>query len=425
MIDSKDILSLLSIPSDNILNVSIISDTNDISYVDIELKDIRTNCPFCFSKKIGIKDYYDKHIKNSIIRHHKLIVNVHVRRYVCKKCKRTFKQSFYLSEDHESISYKTKEIAKTMLLDRISMEYIAKELSISKQTVINILDDMPNPSRLVLPNVICIDEFHFSNANTKAGKYPCVISNPFTSDIIDIVESRKKAYLLDYFSKISIQERKNVKYFISDMNDGYRSIHHIFFNQSIHIVDHFHVIKLFTEAIQITRTKIMKTFTKDTKEYKYLKRNWKLFLMNKNKLNELIYVDSNNGTVNKTIDSINMVLKAYPDLNEIYQAKDEFVQAMLHLHGVDETTEYLEFFINKFSRSLLKELNNIAKTFINWKKEIINAYSKNEYGIVLTNAIAESNNNYIQTLINVGYGYSNFNRLRKRILYISSNRKGG
>lgn len=54
MIDSKDILTLLSIPSENISNVSIISDTKDISYIDIELKDIRTNCPFCFSDKIGI-----------------------------------------------------------------------------------------------------------------------------------------------------------------------------------------------------------------------------------------------------------------------------------------------------------------------------------------------------------------------------------
>lgn len=35
-----------------------------------------------------------------------------------------------------------------------------------------------------------------------------------------------------------------------------------------------------------------------------------------------------------------------------------------------------------------------------------------------------SNNNYIQKLINIGYGYTNFPRLRKRILYMSSNRKG-
>ena len=42
--------------------------------------------------------------------------------------------------------------------------------------------------------------------------------------------------------------------------------------------------------------------------------------------------------------------------------------------------------------------------------------------ISFCNAMAESNNNYIQTLINIGYGYTNFNRLRKRILYMSSNK---
>ena len=56
-------------------------------------------------------------------------------------------------------------------------------------------------------------------------------------------------------------------------------------------------------------------------------------------------------------------------------------------------------------------------------EEIINSYSKNTFGVVLTNAMAESNNNYIQTLINIGYGYSNFKRLRKRLLYMSSYKK--
>ena len=84
----------------------------------------------------------------------------------------------------------------------------------------------------------------------------------------------------------------------------------------------------------------------------------------------------------------------------------------------------VDFFIQNYSSSNIKELNNIGNTFKNWYYEIINAYSKNSYGIVLSNAIAESNNNYIQKLINIGYGYSNFSRLIKRILYMSSNRKG-
>ena len=129
------------------------------------------------------------------------------------------KQKFNFYDDKQSISKTTKHLVQSMLMDRVSMKYIAKELNIDKKTVINILDEMPDPNRLPLPSVICLDEFHFSNANSKAGKYPCVISNPFNTELIDIIESRRKAYLLEYFQKISFKERSNVKYYISDMNE--------------------------------------------------------------------------------------------------------------------------------------------------------------------------------------------------------------
>ena len=198
MIDSKDILTLLSIPCEDISNVEIVSDTSEITFVDIELKDNRSSCPFCFQNNVAIKDYYNVKIKNSIIRKNKLYVTIRMRRYKCKYCNKTFKQEFKFYEDKNSISLTVKRIVQNMLMDRISMEYIAKELDISKQTVINILDELPEPKRLILPNVICLDEFHFSNANHKAGKYPCVISNPFNTQLIDIIESRRKDYLIDY-----------------------------------------------------------------------------------------------------------------------------------------------------------------------------------------------------------------------------------
>ena len=422
MIDSKDILTLLSIPCEEVSNVEIISDTAEITFVDIELKDKRPFCPFCFSNKICIKDYYYTNIKNSVIRQHKLYVKIKVRRYKCKCCNKSFKQKFDFYEDNHSISNQTIKLIQNMLMDRVSMEYIAKELNVSKPTVINILDDLPDPHRLKLPSVICLDEFHFSNSNTKAGKYPCVISNPFNTELIDIVESRRKNYLVDYFSNISFKERNNVKYFISDMNETYRSIRKMFFRNAIHIVDHFHVIKLFTDAIQKVRINIMKKQESDSKEYQYLKKYWKLFLKNRFDLKDSKYVKR--GITYYTLDSIDMVLKKYPDLFFVYWAKEEFSNKMLKLHEYDETKKAIDFFINQFSKSTIKELNNIAKTFINWYDEIINAYSKNTYGVVLTNAMAESNNNYIQTLINIGYGYTNFKRLRKRLLYMSCNKKG-
>lgn len=349
MIDSKDILLLLSIPSEDISSVYFIPDSEDISFIEIELKDSRPTCPFCHSSKINIKDYYTTKIKNSVIRNNKLIVKVRMRRYVCKTCKKTFKQPFSFYKDKHSISKKVEDIIKNMLMNRVTMEYIAKELNVSKKTIINILDDMPNPIRLPFKNVICLDEFHFSNANHKAGKYPCVISNPFNSEIIDIVESRRKDYLIDYFQRIQSSERYNVKYYISDMNDTYKFIHNAFFPNSVYIVDHFHIVKLFTDVIQSIRIKIMNEY--------------------------------------------------------------------------EETKELIDFFIQKFENSAVKEIRKISRTFKNWYHEIINAYSKNTYGVVLTNAMAESNNNYIQTMINISYGYTNFKRLRKRILYMSSYKK--
>lgn len=423
MIDSNDILTLLSIPSEDVLSSEIVKDTNDTTYIEIELKDNRPCCPFCFSNSIGIKDYYNVKINNNIIRKHKLFVEIRMRRYKCKSCCKTFKQPFSLYNKKSHISLRVKEIIQNMLLDPISMQYIAKETGVTRQTVINILDEMPDAQRLKLPSVLCIDEFHFSNANTKAGKYPSVISNPFKSEIIDIIESRRKPYLQRYFSSIPFKERKNVKYFISDMNETYRYVHDAFFYDSIHIVDHFHVVKLFTEAIQNVRVRIMKNQDKNTYAYKFLKKNWKLFLMNRYDLEKLTYVNNRTGVVHNYADKVYLVLKNYPELAEVYYAKDLFCYKTLKLKDYDETKKAIDFFINNFSKSTCVELTNIANTFSNWYEEIINAYSKNSFGVVLTNAIAESNNNYIQKLINISYGYTNFNRLRKRILYISSNRK--
>lgn len=423
MIDSKDILSLLSIPSEDVLTSEIIKDTDETTFVEIELKDKRPNCPFCFSNNVGIKDYYYVKVNNNIIKKHNLFVSIRMRRYKCKYSFKTFRQPFELYENKSHISSKVKEIIKEMLLEPVSMQYIAKEMGIDRKTVINILDDMPDAQRLKLPKVLCIDEFHFSNANTKAGKFPSVLSNPFKNEIVDIIESRRKPYLQRYFSSIPFKERNNVKYFISDMNDTYRYVHDVFFKNSIYIVDHFHIVKLFTEAIQTLRVRIMKTYDTDTNAYKFLKKNWKLFLMNRYDLDQLTYINERTGIVYNYADKVDMVLREYPELAEIYYAKDLFFNKMLKLHELDETKKMIDFFIHNFESSTVFELNKIAKTFSNWYIEIINAYSKNSYGVVLSNAIAESNNNYIQKIINIGYGYTNFSRLRKRILYMSSNRK--
>ena len=83
----------------------------------------------------------------------------------------------------------------------------------------------------------------------------------------------------------------------------------------------------------------------------------------------------------------------------------------------------INYYTEKLIKNNIEEMRAIGNTFRNWNIEIINGIIKNPYDKRLTNAMAESNNNYIQTLIDSSYGLPVFERMRKRILYINRNKQ--
>ena len=85
--------------------------------------------------------------------------------------------------------------------------------------------------------------------------------------------------------------------------------------------------------------------------------------------------------------------------------------------------EVINFYENKLLHSTIDEMAKIGKMLTNWKREIINGLTQNPYSIKISNAIAESTNNQIQTLIDICYGLPKFERMRKRVLYINRNQK--
>ena len=55
------------------------------------------------------------------------------------------------------------------LKEMVTFTYLARQYDISSNSVINIFDKIPRQPKLSLPEVLCVDEFHFSNRE-KAGK---------------------------------------------------------------------------------------------------------------------------------------------------------------------------------------------------------------------------------------------------------------
>lgn len=423
MFEAKDILSLLGIPGTKIKSLDTIEDGNEAT-IYIELEDIRGYCPKCGSTSIEIKDYYTVRINNSIIKHRNIKVEIRVRRYRCKKCGKSFKQKYDFTQKGDSISIAVKGQILEDLKERLTNTQIARDHNVSSMTVMRIFDKAVLPQLpLPLSEIICIDEFCYKHSNSKEGKYPAVITNPINGKIIDIIYSRRKSVLIDYFNKVKIPQRYNVKYFVSDMNETYRDIKRIFFKDAIHIADRFHVVKMFNEAITSIRTRIIKQEVYyDEKEYRYLKKNWKIFLKDRCELSKQKYVDKW-GVVSDPTINLDKCLMKYPDLFYAYWTKEEFRRDTKKLMYYGKAEETINFYEAKLLNSTIDEMVKIGKTFTNWKREIINGMTQNPYSIKISNAIAESTNNQIQTLIDICYGMPNFERMRKRVLYINRNQK--
>ena len=420
MFEANDILTLLGIPGNKIKSYTI-DTVNDVSVVYIELHDIRRPCPKCGSTDISIKDYYRVKINNSIIKHRQLLVELRVRRYKCLKCGKTFKQEYDFYENRDRISIALKGQILEDLKERNTFIQIARDHNVSPKTIRNIFDTfvLPQP-QLPLTEIICVDEFCYKHKG-KEDKYPFVITDPISTLILDIVKSRRKDVLIEYFNKVKVSQRYNVRYFVSDMNETYRIIKRIFFKNAIHIADRFHIVKAFNEAITSIRMRIIKQEVYQENEYNYLKKNWKIFLKDRHELSKKKYVDKWGIVTDPTV-ALDRCLAKYPDLYYAYWTKEEFRHDTSRLLYYKKAEEVINFYINKLSNSTIEEIRVVGKMLENWKFEAINGITQNPYSIKISNAIAESTNNQIQTLIDLCYGLPEFNAMRKRVLYINRNR---
>lgn len=413
MNEANDILTLLGLPSKKIKSY-MCEVCENCSTIYIELKDEKGYCPHCGSTAIEIKGYYKVRINNSLIKHKSMIVEINVRRYRCQKCNKSFKQKYEFYEAKNSISIPVKCAVLDDLKEVLTFAQVAKDHHLSINEVRLLFDKFVLPQfALSLTEIICIDEFCFRHNKVGLGKYPSVITDPLSGQIIDIVESRWKSVLIDYFNRVKVNQRYGVKYFVSDMNETYRDLKKIFFKTAIHIADKFHVIKAFNDAITIIRTRIIKQEVYQENEYRYLKKNWKIFLKDRQELAKIRVTDQH-GVVKDPTVALDLCLRKYPDLHAAYWNKEEFRRDTKQLLYYGKATSVIDFYISKLTNSTVAEKVKVGRTLQNWRIEIINGLTQNPYSMKISNAVAESTNNKIQTLINISYGLPDFLILRKK-----------
>ncbi len=444
----NDILALFNLESDDIEDISYANEA-ELAIIRILLRPDYPPCPDCGNPNVLIKGYELKKINHGILTDRKCILHYRARRYRCPVCGRTFYEHNPFVFSSMKISALTViNVLKDLKSQTETFSSVAKRYHISPTSAASIFDQHVQLPRLPLPELMSIDENYAFFHKGENSKYIFVMLDYRTGEAIDILPSRKLEFLKDYFLKIPKEERKNVKMIATDMYKEYRTLIHDIFPDSVHTVDHFHLIQELSRRTDAVRIRVMKSVPKyiadtsqQTDEYYLLKKfNWLIFkredvldtdkkplfdINRERRMNNKLQRMLNYYDIRKLIEAI------HPDLEAAWRLKDDVVD-FYDDNTLDTAEEALNELIQKFYRSGIPEMIQFGKTLRNWKQEIINSFTvvgvrhkvDKETGQVviselkLNTNISETKNSIIKTLKKSANGYACWHRFRNRCLYI-------
>ena len=287
------------------------------------------------------------------------------------------------------------------VIDKLKSEYsftsVAKSVNLSVSSVIRIFDIVAFPKPNKLPRVFAIDEF---KGNTGNIKYQCIVTDPASGRVLDILPERSQQYLIDYLKQWSLKSRKRVKYFVSDMWAQYADIASAFFKNATQVVDRYHFIRQIIWAFDNVRKRIQKVYGK---QYRLLfKHSKRLLIKRAEKLKDY------------EKERINSMMYISDELRSAYYLKESFYK-VLDAPNRATAKQLMSEWILSAQNSGIPEYLACSNTLVNWQKGILNSFD-----VPYSNGFTEGCNNKIKVLKRNAYGYRNFERFRKRILHMFS-----
>ncbi len=364
-------------------------------YIHVQMPRKAHTCPCCGKSTDKVHDYRKQYIKDIPAFGKLTYIVLNKRRYVCPSCKKRFYETVdFVPRKHQS----TKRL-NIYVIDKLSNEHsftsVARETNLSVSTVIRRFDMVGFIQPKTLPEVLAIDEF---KGNTGKEKYQCILTNPQTGEVLDILPERYSSYLSKYMRKYTREERKQVKYFISDMWNPYTNMATTYLPEAMQIIDKYLFIRQIIWAFEKVRKSEQKRYGK---ENRLLFKNSKRILTQRaSKLND------------DQKQRVNAILYISDALREAYILKELFYEVCDCSDRASAKT-MMENWIYSAQRSNLSVYYDCANTLLNWQKGILNSFE-----VPYTNGFTEGCNNKIKVLKRNAYGYRNFERFRKRILHM-------
>lgn len=413
MINISSLANFLSMNAQEIDDISSVTTENG-NFITVTLKKKECFCPNCHESHYELKEYYKRNIKHALFLNTPTTFLLKNRRYRCLECGKTFVENNNLAPKKSRVSYETiYTVLEAAREWNATWKNIGKQGHVSDETAINIFDRYVNPSRGKMPKVLSIDECYNKHQFNKP--YSCIFFNFLESKIIDVIEDRSKINIGRYLSKISREERLNVKYVVIDMWEPYLDVASIYFPDAIVAIDSFHVLKEMGSTLDKVRRRIMNGYQKGSEEY-YLLKKW----------NDLLYNDQKSygekmkikGLGNRWYNKYQLqqkMLAIHPDL-KIAQEFYILYKRQNQVTNIEGAEAMVDSFINQKDILKVKEFIPIIQMLINWKEYIVNSFHIID-GRRISNGPIEGFNSNFKKMMSVANGLYSFARFRNRLMY--------
>ena len=414
--DFDFITTLLNISADQIESLHVVSSKESVDYF-ISLKAEIPDCPYCGNKMISNGYGRIKPIKHPTLFDTKSVIRYKPHRYLCKACGKTVSQDNPFTFRRFSSSYLLLRNVMNKLGNlNYTLDMIAKELHLSNTQVNNYLDSYVTIPPMPLPQSLGIDEIHNPEMAYKDSAYLCIMVDNQNRCIYDVLGSRSKNYLDNYFYGFKEEEKAAVKYVSIDMWEPYKDLAYKHFKNCIVAVDPFHVVKHLCKDFDDLRIRIMNQTVYGSNAYYLLKKwNWLLKADHVDLDNEPQYNNRFKMKLNRR-QILKMLLDLSPELEEAYVLKEKYRSFNKNM-SYEEARENYDVLVKEFEDVGIAEYREFVSILHTWKKEILNSFLRPYEDHKLSNAFCENINGKINTYLDISRGISNFKRFRKRVLF--------
>ena len=311
------------------------------------------------------------------------------RRYRCDCGKRFFESNTLLPRYYRVTSRLVAEIIRAFE-KVVSAKEIGCRFNVSGVTAMRYFRCV-NHKPKELPQVLSLDEF---KGNSGGQKYNSIVADPKNHKVIDILPNRYENDLIQYFSKF--ESRKNVKYFVCDMNPHFRRVGKICFKNAVVVADRYHVIRQVYWAMERVRKNEQNKLS--SRFRKYFKKSKYLLMKPMEKLTD------------EDADQLALMFEIAPRLADAYRLKNEFL-TVIRSNSSAEGKQKLANWLLAVEVMDLPEFNDCAKAYHNWFNEILNSMK-----VPWSNGFIEGCNNKTKVLKRVCFVMRNFRNFRNRIL---------